>query len=123
MKVKRKFKGNCIVLTIRLQSAIEVHLFNKAIYVHDYSESNMSEFEDNKYKKQHHRYGSMDLTIHKSGDILFTNFFGVIKPQSEISGKFDEEGTYEEVNDAVDSFVHYIKESMGVYLAHPFNNI
>lgn len=114
MKVKRKLKGNSIVLTIRLQSAIEVHLFNQATYVHDYSESNMSEFDDKEFNRQKHRCGSMDLTIHKSGDILSTNFFGVIKPESQLTGTFDEEGTYEQVNSAVDSFVHYIRESMGV---------
>ena len=81
MKVKRKLKGNSIVLTIRLQSAIEVHLFNQATFVHDSYDTDMSEFEDDKYNKQQHRYGSMNLTIHKSGDVLSTNFFGVIKPK------------------------------------------
>ena len=114
MKVKRKLKDNCIVLTIRLQSAIEVHLFNQATFVHDSYDTDMSEFEDDKYNKQQHRYGSMNLTIHKSGDVLSTNFFGVIKPESQLTGTFDEEGTYEQVNSAVDSFVHYIRESMGV---------
>jgi len=114
MKVKRKLKGDCIVLTIRLQSAIEVHLFNQATFVHDSYDTDMSEFEDNKYNKQQHRYGSMGLTIHKSGDVLFSNSFGVIKPESQLTGTFDEEGTYEQVNSAVDRFVHYIRESMGV---------
>ena len=109
MKIKRKLKGDCIVLTIRLQSAIEVHLFNQATFVHDSYDTDMSEFDDNKYNKQHHRFGSMNLTIHKSGDILFSNYFGVIK-----EGESDVEGTYEQVNSAVDSFVHYIRESMGV---------
>jgi hypothetical protein len=109
MKVKRKLEGNCIVLTIRLQSAIEVHLFNQATFVHDSYDTDMSEFDDNKYNKQHHRFGSMNLTIHKSGDILFSNSFGVIK-----EGESDIEGTYEQVNSAVDRFVHYIRESMGV---------
>ena len=118
MKVKRKLKGNCIVLTIRLQSAIEVHLFNKAIYVHNYSELNISEFDEDKYNKQHHRFGSMDLTIHKSGDVLFSNSFGMIQYKNHgktYTHDFGiETGTYEEVNDAVDRFVDYIRTEMGV---------
>ena len=113
MKVKRKLKGNTIVLTIRLQSAIEVHLFYKATFAHDEYSTEFSDWCDDEINNQHHRFGSMNLTIHKSGDILFSNFFGMIMEHT-YDTQFDERGTYEQVNGAVDSFVHYIKTEMGV---------
>lgn len=113
MKIKRKLKGNCIVLTVRLQSAIEVHLFNKATFTHDEYSTDFSEWRDRPYNKSVHMFDESNLSIHKSGDIVHKPFFGIIG-KDEYERKGEETGTYEEVQHSVDCYVEYLRTAMGV---------
>ena len=113
MKVKQKFKGNRILLSIRLQSAIEVHLFNKATFTHDEYSTDFSEWCDDKYNMSVHMFGESNLSIHKSGDIVFKPWFGMIS--DGLANKEHEEfGTYEEVQRSIDNFLGYLRRAMGV---------
>ena len=118
MKVKQKLKDNRIVLSIRLQSAIEVHLFNKATFTHSEYSTEFSDWCDDESNMNKHMFGETldsNLSIHKSGDIVFTPFFGIIlKGWVNTNNKCDEEGTYEEVQRSIDNFIDYLRRAMGV---------
>jgi len=113
MKVKQKLKDNRIVLSIRLQSAIEVHLFNKATFTHSEYSTEFSDWRDDESNRNKHMFGESNLSIHKSGDIVFKPWFGMISDR--LANKEPEEfGTYEEVQRSIDNFIDYLRCEMGV---------